>query len=44
MGEQGLVDLEKGPLVVDEEVKDVCFVFACNIAHLDSVLGELSQF
>ena len=44
MGEQSLVDLEKGTLVVDKQVKDVCFVLACDIAHFHAVLGELRQF
>ena len=41
--EQGLVNLEQGPLVVDEEIQDVALVLAGEVADLDTVLGQLGQ-
>lgn len=43
MREQSLIDLEQSPLVVDEEIQDVGLVPSCEVADLDSVLGELGQ-
>ena len=43
MREQGLVNLEQGPLVVDEEIQDVALVLAGEVADLDTVLGQLGQ-
>ena len=43
MREQGLVDLEQGPFIVDEQVKDVGFVSRSEVADLDTVLRQLGQ-
>ena len=43
MGEQGLIDLEQGPLIVDKEIQDVTLVLASEVTDLDAVLGQLGK-